>query len=61
MIIAVGMVILLVQYIPIDISESIIILEKMEHIKFTKSTKRVMLYLNPILEQIDIGSYVKSF
>ncbi|MBX4266672.1 AI-2E family transporter [Clostridium estertheticum] len=60
MIIAVAMLILLVQYIPIAISESILILDKIEYIKFTNSTKGVMVYLNPILEQIDIGSYVKS-
>ena len=53
-------VLLLVKYIPIAISESLLILDKMEYIKFPKSTKGVMVYLTPILEQIDIASYAKS-
>ena len=51
---------MLVKYIPIAISESILILDKMEYIKFPKSTKGVMAYLAPIFDQIDIASYAKS-
>ncbi|MBZ9687556.1 AI-2E family transporter [Clostridium estertheticum] len=60
MFMAVTIVLLLVKYIPIAISESILILDKMEYIKFPKSNSGVMVYLTPILEQIDIASYAKS-
>jgi len=60
MFMAVSIVLLLVKYIPIAITESILILDKMEYIKFPKNTKGVMVYLTPILEQIDIASYAKS-
>lgn len=61
MFMAVTIVLLLVKYIPIAISESILILDKMEYIKFPKeTTKGIMVYLAPILDQIDIASYAKS-
>lgn len=60
MFMSVSVVLLLVKYIPIAISESILILDKMEYIKFPRATKGVMVYLTPILEQIDIASYAKS-
>lgn len=61
MFMAVTMGLLLVKYIPIAISESILILDKMEYIKFPKDTaKGIMVYLAPILDQIDIASYAKS-
>ncbi|MGV8980385.1 AI-2E family transporter [Clostridium sp.] len=60
MIMTATIVLLLVKYIPIAISESILILDKIEYIKFPKSNKGVMVYLTPIFEQIDIASYAKS-
>jgi predicted PurR-regulated permease PerM len=60
MFMAVTIVLLLVKYIPIAISESILILDKMEYVKFSKSNSGIMAYLTPILEQIDIASYAKS-
>ncbi|MBW9156471.1 AI-2E family transporter [Clostridium tagluense] len=60
MFMAATIVLLLVKYIPIAISESILILDKLEYIKFPKTTSGVMVYLTPILEQIDIASYAKS-
>ncbi|MBW9152732.1 AI-2E family transporter [Clostridium estertheticum] len=51
---------LAVKYIPLAISESLLILDKMEYIDFAKSTKGVMPYLSPIVNQIDIASYAKS-
>ncbi|GCD09622.1 AI-2E family transporter [Clostridium tagluense] len=60
MLMAATIVLLLVKYIPIAISESILILDKLEYIKFPKTTSGVMVYLTPILEQIDIASYAKS-
>lgn len=53
-------VILAVTYIPIAISESVLILDKMEYINFTKDAKGAMLYLSPIFAQIDIASYAKA-
>jgi len=53
-------VLLAVKYIPIAISQSILILDKMEYIKFSKDTKGIMQYLAPIFGQIDIASYAKS-
>ena len=58
--ITVTIVLLAVKYIPIAISESIIILDKLEYTKFTKGTKGVMLYLSPIFNRIDIASYAKA-
>lgn len=55
-----SIVILLVKYIPIAISESILILDKIEYIKFPKDTSGVMLYLAPILDQIDLENYAKT-
>lgn len=60
MLMTMTIVLLLVKYIPIAISESIFILDKIEYIKFPKSTNGVMAYLTPILEQIDIASYAKT-
>ncbi|MBX4268776.1 AI-2E family transporter [Clostridium estertheticum] len=51
---------LAVKYIPLAISESLLILDKMEYINFAKNTKGVMPYLSPIVNQIDIASYAKS-
>ncbi|MBU3175061.1 AI-2E family transporter [Clostridium estertheticum] len=51
---------LAVKYIPIAISESLLILDKMEYIDFAKNTKGVMPYLSPVVNQIDIASYAKS-
>ena len=58
--ITVTIVLLAVKYIPIAISESLLILDKMEYIDFAKNTKGAMSYLSPILNQIDIASYAKS-
>jgi len=58
--ITVTIVLLAVKYIPIAISESILILDKMEYIKFSKDTKGIMSYLTPVFGQIDIASYAKS-
>ena len=58
--ITVTIVLLAVKYIPIAISESLLILDKMEYIDFAKNTKGVMSYLTPIFNQIDIASYAKS-
>ncbi|HEY8888746.1 MAG TPA: AI-2E family transporter [Clostridium sp.] len=52
--------ILAVKYIPIAISQILIMLDKMEYIKFTKDTKGIMSYLTPISSRIDIASYAKS-
>jgi len=60
MFMTITIVLLLVKYIPIAISESILILDKIEYLKFPKSTNGLMAYLTPILEQIDIASYAKS-
>ncbi|MBU3100338.1 MULTISPECIES: AI-2E family transporter [Clostridium] len=51
---------LAVKYIPIAISESLLVLDKMEYNDFAKNTKGVMPYLSPIVNQIDIASYAKS-
>jgi len=51
---------LLVEYIPIAISESILILDKLQYINFPKENKGIMVYLTPIFEQIDIASYAKA-
>ncbi|MBU3111337.1 AI-2E family transporter [Clostridium lacusfryxellense] len=60
MFIAITLVLLAVKYIPIAISESILILNKIEYINFTEDTKGVMQYLAPIFDQINIASYAKS-
>ena len=60
MFMTVTIVLLLVKYIPIAISESILILDKIEYINFSHDTKGVMLYLAPIFDQINIASYAKS-
>jgi len=60
MFIIVTIVLLAVKYIPIAISESILILNKMEYINFPKDTKGIMQYLAPIYDQINIASYAKS-
>ena len=58
--IAVTIVILLVQYIPVAISESILILNKIQYIKFPKSSTGLMAYSTSMLQQIDIASYTKT-
>ena len=60
MFMTVTIVLLLVKYIPIAISQSILILDKIEYINFSKDTKGAMLYLAPIFDQINIASYAKS-
>ncbi|MBU3158633.1 AI-2E family transporter [Clostridium frigoris] len=60
MFITVSIVLLAAKYIPIAVSESLLILDKMEYINFAKNTKGVMAYLSPIFNQIDIASYAKS-
>jgi len=60
MFITVTIVLLAVKYIPLAISESLLILDKMEYIKFSKNTKGIMLYLSPIYDQINIASYAKT-
>jgi len=60
MFITATIVLLLVKYIPIAISESILILDKIEYINFSEDAKGVMLYLAPIFDQINIASYAKS-
>ena len=60
MIMTVTIVLLAVKYIPIAISESIFILDKLEYIKFSKNTKGAMQYLTPMFDQINIASYAKS-
>lgn len=59
-VISVAIGIILVQYIPIAISESINLLDKVQNLNLTNSNKGIMVYLNPILNQIDIASYFKS-
>jgi predicted PurR-regulated permease PerM len=56
----VSLVLLAVKYIPIAISESMLILDKMEYIKIPKSTDGISQYLAPIIDQINIASYAKS-
>lgn len=56
----VTIVLLAVKYIPIAISESILILNRMEYIKFPQGTKGVSQYLTPLFDQIDIESYAKA-
>ena len=58
--ITLNLVLLAVKYIPIAISESMLIIDKMEYIKFPESTDGVSQYLTPIFEQVDIASYAKS-
>jgi len=58
--ITLNLVLLAVKYIPIAISESMLIIDKIEYIKFPKSTEGVSQYLTPIFEQVDIASYAKS-
>ena len=58
--ITLNLVLLAVKYIPIAISESILIIDKMEYIKFPQNAEGVSQYLVPIFEQIDIASYAKS-
>lgn len=58
--ITVTIVLLAVKYIPIAISQSLHILDKMEYVNFTKDTKGVMQYLAPIFDQINIASYAKT-
>ncbi len=60
MFMTVTIVLLAVKYIPIAISESIFILNKMEYINFMENTKGIMQYLAPIFDQINIASYAKS-
>ena len=60
MFITVTIILLLVKYIPIAISESILILDKIEYINFSQDTKGVMIYLAPIFDQINIASYAKA-
>ncbi len=60
MFMCVTVVLLLVKYIPVAISESILMLNKMEYIEFPKANSGVMVYITPILEKIDIASYAKS-
>lgn len=54
------LVLLAVKYIPIAISESMIILDKIEYIKFPRNTEGAYMYLAPIFEKVDIGSYAKT-
>lgn len=56
----VSLVLLAVKYIPIAISESVLILDRMEYIKIPKSTEGVSQYLAPMFDQINIASYAKS-
>jgi len=58
--ITVTIVLLAVKYIPLAISESILILDKMEYINFHKGTQGVMAYLSPIFDRIDLASYAKA-
>ena len=58
--ITVTIVLLAVKYIPIAISESLLILDKMEYIKFPENKEGVMQYLIPLFDKINIASYAKS-
>ncbi|MBU3181844.1 AI-2E family transporter [Clostridium psychrophilum] len=51
---------LAVKYIPLAISESILVLNKMDYIQDTKSTLGSLSYLSPIINRIDFASYAKS-
>ncbi|MBU3178049.1 AI-2E family transporter [Clostridium estertheticum] len=58
MIITIGL--LAVKYIPLAISQSLHILNKIEYINFSKNSKGVMQYLSPVVDQINIASYAKA-
>jgi predicted PurR-regulated permease PerM len=60
MFMTVTIVLLAVKYIPIAISQSVLILDKIEYINFSKDTEGVMQYLAPIFDKINIASYAKS-
>lgn len=60
MVMTVTIVLLAVKYIPIAISESIFILDKMEYINFSENTKGFTKYLAPMFDQINIANYVKA-
>ena len=51
---------LAVKYIPLAISESMLILNKMDYIQDTKDTLGNLPYLLPIVNRIDIASYTKA-
>jgi len=58
--ITVTIVLLAVKYIPLAISESILILNKMDYIQDTRNTLGSLSYLSPIINKINIASYSKS-
>ncbi|HEY5525507.1 MAG TPA: AI-2E family transporter [Clostridium sp.] len=60
MFMTITIVLLAVKYIPLAISQSLLILDKIEYINFSKNTKGVMQYLTPIFDQINIASYTKA-
>jgi len=53
-------VLLAVKYIPLAISQSLHILNRMEYTDFAIDVKGNMKYLAPIFQQIDIASYAKT-
>jgi len=53
-------VLLAVEYIPIAISQSLHILNRMEYTDFAIDVKGNMKYLSPIFQQINIASYAKT-
>ena len=60
MFMTITIVLLAVKYIPLAISQSLLILNKLGYIHFSKNTKGVMQYLTPLFDQIDIASYAKT-
>lgn len=60
MFMTITIILLAVKYIPLAISQSLFILNKIGYIKFSKNTKGVMQYLTPLFDQINIASYAKT-
>ena len=60
MFMTITIVLVAVEYIPLAISQSLHILNKMEYTDFMIDTKGNMKYLAPILHQINIASYAKA-
>ena len=60
MFMTITIVLLAVKYIPLAISQSLNILNRMEYTDFMIDTKGNMKYLAPILHQINIASYAKA-
>jgi len=61
MLMTITIVLLAVEYIPLAMSQSLLMLKKMQHTEFSIDTKGVMLYLAPISNQINIANYAKTW